>query len=106
MCPSTPAGAKVYWDRCARRTQGNTRCAGGWLCRGEPARISRDPYSTENICIHEFAHAVHADGDCTVVTFDPHWPLPITKSATNRGLWKNTYAATSRHEYWAEGVQS
>src|SRR5205823_5835380 len=26
--------------------------------------------------------------------------------AMRQGLWKNTYAATNRSEYWAEGVQS
>src|SRR5262249_59583033 len=28
------------------------------------------------------------------------------QAAMDRGLWKNTYAATNHSEYWAEGVQS
>ena len=30
----------------------------------------------------------------------------LYKNAVKKGLWKNTYAATNREEYWTEGVQS
>ncbi|MFO1460814.1 MAG: peptidylprolyl isomerase [Verrucomicrobiota bacterium] len=97
---------KVYWDRRARGL-GATPDAPAVSCAEENLLgFPGDPYSTENICIHEFAHAVHEMGMRTVdPTFDPRLAAAY-HSATNRGLWKNTYAATSRHEYWAEGVQS
>jgi alpha-glucosidase len=30
----------------------------------------------------------------------------VYQKAIDKGLWKNTYAATNHSEYWAEGVQS
>ena len=65
-----------------------------------------DPYPTENIGIHEFAHAIHEMG---MVTVDPTFDRRLRAafhSATNRGLWAGTYAGSNRHEYWAESVQS
>ena len=38
-------------------------------------------------------------------TFDLRLRL-IYQSAMKKGLWKEKYAATNHHEYWAEGVQS
>ncbi|MBL9173793.1 MAG: peptidylprolyl isomerase [Verrucomicrobiales bacterium] len=97
---------KVYWDRRARGL-GATPDAPAVSCAEENLLgFPGDPYSTENICIHEFAHAVHEMGLRSVdPTFDARLAAAY-HSATNRGLWRNTYAATSRHEYWAEGVQS
>lgn len=97
---------KKYWDRRARGlgatrerpavsgAEENLLCAPG------------DPYSTENILIHEFAHAVHEMGLNTVdPTFDGRLKAAY-ESAMKAGLWKGKYAATNRMEYWAEGVQS
>jgi hypothetical protein len=65
-----------------------------------------DPYSTENILIHEFGHAMHEMGLSTAdPTFDPRLREAF-EHARKAGLWKGTYAATNRNEYWAEGVQS
>jgi len=65
-----------------------------------------DPYSTECILIHEFAHNIHLRGLVRVdQTFDTR--LKDTwQRALKRGLWAGTYASTNHHEYWAEGVQS
>jgi len=64
-----------------------------------------DPYSTENILIHEFAHAMHGEGLKAIdPTFDSRLKAAY-QSAIKRGLWKGTYAAVDRSEYWAEGVQ-
>lgn len=97
---------KVYWDRRARGL-GATPEAPAVSCAEENLLgLPGDPYSTENICIHEFAHAVHEMGLRTVdPTFDGCLAAAY-HSATNRGLWAGTYAGSNRHEYWAEGVQS
>ncbi|MBL68891.1 MAG: hypothetical protein CMO74_10660 [Verrucomicrobiales bacterium] len=65
-----------------------------------------DPYSTENILIHEFAHAIHSRAlSETDPTFDDR--LKAThEAALKAGLWKGKYAGRNHHEYWAEGVQS
>ncbi|HAB15431.1 MAG TPA: hypothetical protein DCE44_03165 [Verrucomicrobiales bacterium] len=38
-------------------------------------------------------------------TFDARLAAAFS-GATNQGLWQGTYAASDRHEYWAEAVQS
>ena len=65
-----------------------------------------DPYSTENILIHEFAHGIQSMG---LRTADPTFNGRLRKTfdkAIAAGLWKGSYAATNMGEYWAEGVQS
>ncbi|MEQ1860816.1 MAG: hypothetical protein ABMA13_12850 [Chthoniobacteraceae bacterium] len=65
-----------------------------------------DPYSTENIVIHEFAHNIHLRG---MVNVDPTFDARLKASydaAMKAGLWKGKYASTNHHEYFAEGVQS
>jgi len=65
-----------------------------------------DPYSTECILIHEFAHNIHLRGMVNVdPTFDDRLKETY-KQAMDKGLWKGKYAATNHHEYFAEGVQS
>lgn len=92
----------VYWDRRARGLGGSpVSCAEeNMLC------FPGDPYSTENILIHEFAHAIHGYG---LRTLDPTFNdrlRALHKKAKDAGLWPNTYAITNPAEYWAEGVQS
>ncbi len=92
---------RVFWDRRARGLGGSpVSCAEeNLLC------FPGDPYSTENILIHEFAHAIHGLG---LKVIDPAFDRRLKvayESATERGLWKGTYAGTNREEYWAEGVQ-
>jgi dipeptidyl-peptidase-4 len=65
-----------------------------------------DPYSTENILIHEFAHNMHLRG---MVNVDPTFDVRLKKTYANAmkaGLWKGKYAGVNHHEYFAEGVQS
>lgn len=65
-----------------------------------------DPYSTENILIHEFAHNIHLRG---MVNVDPTFDTRLKATydaAMKAGLWKGKYAAVNHHEYFAEGVQS
>ncbi len=97
---------KNYWDRRARGL-GATPQRRAVSC-GEENLLGcpGDPYSTENILIHEFAHAIHHMGlDSIDKNFDPNLKS-IYDQAVKEGLWKGKYAASNRAEYWAEGVQS
>ena len=95
-----------YWDRRARGL-GATFSRPAVSCGEENLLcLKGDPYATENILIHEFAHAVHEMG---LVTTDPTFDKRLKKiywEALEEGLWKGTYAASNRMEYWAEVVQS
>ena len=68
--------------------------------------LGGDPYPTENILIHEFAHAIHQMG---LVDTNPAFNGKLERAyaqAMEEGRWGGTYAATNHHEYWAEGAQS
>ena len=95
-----------YWDRRARGL-GATKWRPCVSCGEENLLgFEGDPYATENILIHEFAHAIHEMGLNTVdPTFDPRLNQAY-QEAMGRGLWKGVYASTNRMEYWAEAVQS
>lgn len=92
---------QVYWDRRARGLGGRiASCAEeNMLC------FPGDPYSTENILVHEFAHVIHG---VALRALDQTFNRRLREayqSATNAGKWKSTYAATNPGEYWAEAVQ-
>jgi len=97
---------KSFWDRRARGLGGSRHdpycsCAEENLL-GYPG----DPYATENILIHEFAHNIHLRGMVNVdPTFDARLKETYNK-AMAAGLWKGKYASVDPHEYFAEGVQS
>jgi hypothetical protein len=97
---------KDYWDTRARGLGGSEHDP---LCScGEENLLCYpgDPYSTENILIHEFAHNIHLRGVVRVdKTFDGRLKDTYRK-AMDAGLWKGKYAAQNHHEYFAEGVQS
>lgn len=97
---------KAYWDRRARGL-GATRRRPAVSCAEENLLcLKGDPYSTENIMIHEFAHAILEMG---LEPLDPEFGKGVREAyrkAMDEGLWKGKYAATNFHEYWAEGVQS
>lgn len=97
---------KDYWDKRARGL-GATTVRPAVSCGEENLlEYAGDPYATENILVHEFGHVVHEFGMKAIdPTFDRRLQETFDK-AMQAGLWKNTYAATNRHEYWAEGVQS
>lgn len=98
--------AKDFWDARARGLGGSE--TDPFCSCGEENLLSLegDPYSTENILIHEFAHNIHLRGMTNVdPTFDER--LKATYDAAMKAaLWKGKYAATNHHEYFAEGVQS
>lgn len=68
--------------------------------------LAEDRYLGESILVHEFAHGIHLIGiDGLESGFNTEIQA-LYASAMAAGLWANTYAATNRLEYWAEGVQS
>ena len=95
-----------YWDRRARGLGASphrpiTSCGEENLLR-----FYGDPYRTENILIHEFAHTIHHMGLNSIdKEFDRRLET-LYKAAMKKGLWKDKYAANNRAEYWAEAVQS
>ncbi len=98
--------ARDYWDARARGL-GGSETAPFCSC-GEENLLAYDgdPYATENILIHEFAHNLHLRGLSNVdPTFDTRLRAAFD-AAMKAGLWKGAYASTNHHEYWAEGVQS
>ena len=95
-----------YWDRRARGL-GSTPARPAVSCGEENLlNYQGDPYFTENILVHEFAHAIHLMGLNTVdPSFDDRLETTYN-AAKEKGLWENTYAITNKAEYWAEGTQS
>lgn len=100
LTPST------FWNRRARGL-GSTPQRPAVSCGTENLLANPgDPYATESISVHEFAHAIH---DTALSTLDPTFDQRLKKtfeSAMKRGLWAEKYAASNRQEYWAEAVQS
>ncbi|MBM4070493.1 MAG: hypothetical protein FJ271_16285 [Planctomycetes bacterium] len=95
-----------YWDRRARGL-GPTRARPAVSCGEENLLGLRgDPYSKENILVHEFAHAIHLMGLNSIDKDFDQRLRQTYRAALDRGLWKGTYAASNPEEYWAEGVQS
>jgi hypothetical protein len=95
-----------HWDRRARGL-GATRARPAVSCGEENLlEYPGDPYASENILIHEFAHSLFTFG---VLEIDRSYEKRLRETyeyAMDNGLWKGTYAAKNPQEYWAEGVQS
>jgi hypothetical protein len=97
---------KAYWDARARGLGGSKTDP---VCSSAEENLLAyrgDPYSTENILIHEFAHNMHYRG---MNQIDPTFDDRLKKAydhAIAQGRWKDKYAATNHAEYFAEGVQS
>ncbi len=97
---------KDYWDRRARglgpSPEAPVVSCGEENLLGFPG----DHYATENILIHEFAHAIHQMG---LRQTDPGFEGRLNQAfgrGKGLGRWKDAYAGTNPAEYWAEGVQS
>ena len=97
---------KDFWDARARGTGGSETDPYCTCAEENLLGYEGDPYSTENILIHEFAHNIHLRGLNNVdPTFDKR--LKDTYDAAMKAdLWKGKYAGVNHHEYFAEGVQS
>jgi hypothetical protein len=97
---------KDFWDARARGTGGSQ--TDPYCSCGEENLLGYpgDPYETECILIHEFAHNMHLRGMVRVdPTFDDRLKATYDK-AMKADLWKGKYASVNHHEYFAEGVQS
>ncbi|MEC5128399.1 hypothetical protein VSU19_16670 [Verrucomicrobiales bacterium BCK34] len=97
---------KVYWDKRARGLGASEERPSVSVGEENLLALEGDPYGTESIMIHEFAHAIHLMG---VNSIDDSFQGRLEKTfnrASLKGLWKSKYAGTNPAEYWAEGVQS
>lgn len=93
---------KDYWDKRARGLGGRVTSCG----EENLLNLRGDRYPRENILIHEFGHCIHQYG---LRTAEPKFEARLRATYTRaieRGLWKDTYAATNASEYFAEGIQS
>jgi hypothetical protein len=98
--------AKDFWDARARGLGGSETDPLCTVAEENLLGYPSDPYQTECILIHEFAHNIHLRGMLNVdPTFDSRLEATFA-AAMKAGLWKGKYAATNRYEYFAEGVQS
>lgn len=98
--------AKEYWDARARGLGGSETDPFCSCAEENLLAYQGDPYATENILIHEFAHNMHLRGMANVdPTFDTRLKSCFD-AAMKTGKWTGTYASTNHREYWAEGVQS
>lgn len=96
----------VYWDRRARGLGATPSALAVSAAEENLLSFPGDPYPREIIAIHEFGHAIHEMAMNTLdPTFDGRLKLAYEK-AIGAGLWKGTYAAVNRQEYWAEAVQA
>lgn len=97
---------REYWDARARGLGGSEEDPFCSCAEENLLAYDGDPYDTENILIHEFAHNMHLRGLTNVdPTFDTRLKAAFD-AAMKSGLWKGAYASSNHHEYWAEGVQS
>ncbi|MFN5707967.1 MAG: hypothetical protein ACK56D_02015 [Planctomycetota bacterium] len=103
---SRGVSARDYWDARARGMGGSETDP---LCSCAEENLlgyAGDPYSTECILIHEFAHNIHLRG---MMQIDPEFDRRLRAAydaAMAAGLWKGVYAAVNHYEYFAEGVQN
>lgn len=97
---------KAFWNRRARGL-GASHERPAVSCAEENVLCCKgDPYSTESILVHEFAHAIHLIGlEKTDPTFDRRLKESYD-AAMAAGKWQKLYAAENHAEYWAEAVQS
>jgi hypothetical protein len=97
---------KDYWDARARGLGGSREEPVCSCAEENLLGFEGDPYSTENIMIHEFAHNIHYRGlDRMDPTFDSRLRASYER-AMELGLWEGKYASVNHSEYFAEGVQS
>jgi hypothetical protein len=95
-----------FWDRRARGLGGSSTDPVASCAEENLLGYPGDPYSTESITIHEFAHNIHLRG---MARLEPDFDDKVKAAfdaAIEAGKWEGKYAATNHHEYWAEAVQS
>lgn len=91
---------RAYWDARARGIGGPRTVGSEEDVLGRPT--SR--YYGETILVHEFAHNILF----AIQAVDPALYAEIEAAYANaraNGLWRDEYAMTTVHEYWAESTQ-
>ena len=97
---------KEFWDARTRGLGGSKTDPVCSCAEENVLAFKGDPYRSENILIHEFAHNIHLRGMVRVdQSFDGRLKQAYD-NAMKKGLWKGKYASTNKNEYFAEGVQS
>lgn len=97
---------KEFWDARARGLGGSRHDPVCSCAEENVLGYKGDPYSTESIVIHEFAHNIHYRGMVEIdETFDDRLKETY-RLAMEKKLWQGKYASTNHAEYFAEGVQS
>ncbi len=103
---STGVSSRDYWDARARGLGGSEWDPHCSCAEENLLGYKGDPYATECILIHEFAHNIHLRGIKRVdAEFDRRLQAAYD-AAMAAGLWKGVYASVNSREYFAEGVQS
>ena len=81
-------------------------CCGNTTTAAEEVLFCQESDYCYSFLIHEFAHTIHIFGLDTIdPTFDGRLKIAYDV-AMAKGLWKGTYAASNKEEYWADGVGS
>jgi len=91
---------RAYWDARARGI-GGPRTVGS---EEDVLGLPSSRYYGETILVHEFAHNILF----AIEAVDPALYAEVEAAyahALANDLWLNEYAATTIHEYWAEGTQ-
>ena len=65
-----------------------------------------DPYTAENITIHEFSHTVASSRRAPPAWYERICAGYFQAEAMAEGLFAGSYSATNEQEYWAEGAQA
>jgi hypothetical protein len=97
---------QLYWNKRARGLGPVPRHPVCSVGEENVLQYPGDPYHTESILVHEFAHAMHHMGLNRIDDSFDNELEKIYAAAVKEGLWKGKYAGTNAAEYWAEGVQS
>lgn len=97
---------KIYWDKRARGLGASRERPAVSVGEENLLGFRGDPYATESILVHEFAHAIHLMGVNEIDEGFQDRLEGIFARAKLKGLWKGKYAGTNPSEYWAEAVQS
>jgi hypothetical protein len=102
---------KEFWNKRSRGFGGGRRRILTSVGEENVLCLPDDRYDDESIFIHEFSHSIHAtlrliDRDKGNDKGFDETLREIYDKAVAKGLWSNTYAGSSRTEYWAEAVQS
>ncbi len=104
--PGKSPNSADWWDRRARGLGGSETDPVASCGEENLLGFEGDPYSSENILIHEFAHTIHLRG---LNRIDPGFDQRLRdtwQAAMDGGLWEGKYASRNHAEYFAEGVQS